>query len=645
MIVKLTSPSHGAELFKLDGGEQFSIGRAKSNRIVLASRLIPDEAARMRIQDGLLFIEPIAHSIALLRNGQKLNLHAEHQISKQCKVEIGPFTLNIASEDASEDSAHEILEQLRTDMSSLIKTVHALLCERNAVLRENNEQNSSSLSQDKSLMNELDQAIEEAAFDDVVVAEDSNIQLHARRDLQTHIAGECVAQRLIDFVFGADIRSSENRLSPLYESQVVPEFESDLSKCVLEAIDYLDLREDTENGERSDEKAMVSERASKVDGQFHTYWDQSVYAKNADFVAYLTKREIKKQIKDIVFGYGPLEDLLNLDNVNEIMVVSSGKIYVDYKGVNVKSGRRFISDKVTVTIINKIVSPIGRRIDQSEPVVDARLHDGSRVHAIIPPLAVSGPCLTIRRFPEERLTINNLVNNGSISPTAAEFLEAAVVARKNVLVSGGTGTGKTTMLNCLSEFIPGFERIVTVEDTAELQLKNEHVVRLECRNKNVEGAGEFTIQDLVKSTLRMKPDRIIVGECRGPEALDMLQAMNTGHDGSMTTIHANSPVNVKERLEILVRMGTELPIESIHAQSASALDLIVHLSRDRKGARRVTHITEVVEADQRNGGIYMKDIFAIDKHNNQLMPTGLLPTFLPDLVEKKLVAVEDFLPS
>ena len=201
------------------------------------------------------------------------------------------------------------------------------------------------------------------------------------------------------------------------------------------------------------------------------------------------------------------------------------------------------------------------------------------------------------------------------------------------------------MLNCLSEFVPESERIVTVEDTAELQLKNDHVVQLECRNKNIEGAGEFTIQDLVKSTLRMRPDRIIVGECRGAEALDMLQAMNTGHDGSMTTIHANSPTNVKERLEILVRMGTELPIESIHAQTASALDLIIHLSRDRNGFRRITNITEVVEANKECGGIYTKDIFAIDPYNDQLMPTGLLPTFLPQLVEKNLVAVEDFLPA
>ena len=460
------------------------------------------------------------------------------------------------------------------------------------------------------------------------------------------MAGQCVTKRLIDYVFGADIRKAETSLSHLYESQTILQFEHALGQCVVDAIKFLELEEDVGESQTSNEKKKrISQRAAKVDSQFHTFWNQSIYAQNADLVAYLAKREIKKQVKDIVFGYGPLQDLLALDSVTEIMVVSSGKIYVDYKGVNVKSGRRFISDNVTVTIINKIVSPIGRRIDQSEPVVDARLDDGSRVHAIIPPLAVSGPCLTIRRFPEEKLTINDLVDKKSVTAAAAKILEGTVMARKNVLISGGTGTGKTTMLNCLSEFIPEAERIVTVEDTVELQLKNEHVVQLECRNKNIEGAGEYTIQDLVKSTLRMRPDRIIVGECRGAEALDMLQAMNTGHDGSMTTIHANSPANVKERLEILVRMGTELPIESIHAQTASALDLIIHLSRDRNGFRQITHITEVVEANKESGGIYMKDIFAIDPQNGQLMPTGLLPTFLPQLVEKNLVAIEDFLPS
>ncbi|MDB2686173.1 CpaF family protein [Mariniblastus sp.] len=646
MIIKVSSPSHRPTLTKIQKDDSFSVGRASKNRIVLASRFIPDEVAKILALDGSLFIEPFSQSVQVLRNNQKLDLNKRHEISRQCKVEIGPFTLSIASDEAVAETPFERIEQLNDEMASLIKSVHALLCERDPVLRENNEQNTHLLARDKQRMNELDAAIEKAAYIEEIIHDETGIQLHQRRDLQTHMAGQCVAKRLIDYVFGADFRAAEKALSHLYESQTIPQFEQTLSRCVEEAIAFLNIEAPLDDVPKAshDKKSQISQRAAKVDSQFHAFWSDSIYAKNADFVEYLAKREVKKQIKDIVFGYGPLEDLLNLKSVTEIMVVSSGKIYVDYQGVNVKSGRRFISDNVTVTIINKIVSPIGRRIDQSDPVVDARLKDGSRVHAIIPPLAVSGPCLTIRRFPEEKLTIGDLVENKSVTASAAKFLESAVVARKNVLISGGTGTGKTTMLNCLSEFIPESERIVTVEDTAELQLKNEHVVQLECRNKNIEGAGEFTIQDLVKSTLRMRPDRIIVGECRGPEALDMLQAMNTGHDGSMTTIHANGPTNVKERLEILVRMGTELPIESIHAQTASAIDLIIHLSRDRSGFRSITHVTEVVEADKACGGIYMKDIFAVDPQTHQLMPTGLLPTFLPELVEKNLVTVEDFLP-
>ena len=262
-----------------------------------------------------------------------------------------------------------------------------------------------------------------------------------------------------------------------------------------------------------------------------------------------------------------------------------------------QSGRRFISDKVTEAIIERIVAQVGRRIDKSQPLVDARLPDGSRVNAIIPPLAVKGPCLTVRKFPAQRLTMDDLVEMGSITTAAATFLRACVIDRRNILVSGGTGTGKTTMLNVLSSFIPFKERIVTIEDTTELRLHQEHVVTLETKPPNVEGAGEYTIRDLVKNALRMRPDRVIVGECRGAEALDMIQAMNTGHDGSMTTVHANSAREVIERLEVLVLMAADLPVTSIHRQMASALDLIVHISRLPGGARVVTQISEVVRYD------------------------------------------------
>jgi Flp pilus assembly CpaF family ATPase len=275
-------------------------------------------------------------------------------------------------------------------------------------------------------------------------------------------------------------------------------------------------------------------------------------------------------------------------------------------------------------------------------MVDARLADGSRVNAVIPPLAVSGPCITIRKFPLRKLLIEDLVARQSLTPTVAEFLRAAVISRRNILISGGTGSGKTTLLNCLSDFIPDKERIVTVEDTAELQLKKEHVVRLETKEKNIEGAGAYTIRDLVRNALRMRPDRIVVGECRGPEALDMLQAMNTGHDGSMTTIHANSAEDVMLRLQVLVQMAADLPVASINQQIASAIDLVVQLRRGADGRRRVVQVSEVVGLDDERGGLRTKDLFRLEEDAEILAPTGFLPSFMGDLIRVGKIRMETF---
>ena len=320
-------------------------------------------------------------------------------------------------------------------------------------------------------------------------------------------------------------------------------------------------------------------------------------------------------------------------------MVGRDQIYVERAGVIEKSGRRFISDKVTESIIERIVAQVGRRIDKSQPLVDARLPDGSRVNAIIPPLAVKGPCLTVRKFPLQRLSMDDLIEMESISRAAATFLRACVIDRRNVLVSGGTGTGKTTMLNVLSSFIPFKERIVTIEDTMELRLHQEHVVSLETKPANVEGTGQYTIRDLVKNALRMRPDRVIVGECRGGEALDMVQAMNTGHDGSMTTVHANSALEVVERLEVLILMAADLPVTSIHRQLSSALDLIVHISRLPGGRRVVTQISEVARYDPEEKRIVVLDIFNC-RNGQSLQPTGYLPSFVDSLVDKDLLDLE-----
>ena len=299
-------------------------------------------------------------------------------------------------------------------------------------------------------------------------------------------------------------------------------------------------------------------------------------------------------VADEVLGLGPLEALLADDEVSEIMVNHAEQIFVERNGRIVPSGKTFSSNRAVLGVIERIVAPIGRRIDEASPLVDARLADGSRVHAIIPPLALKGPCITIRKFKREKLQAEDLVRFGSLTGPMAAFLELAVRARKNVVISGGTGSGKTTLLNVLTSFIPSSERIVTVEDAAELQIRQPHWVQLEARPPNLEGHGSITVRELVKNCLRMRPDRIIVGECRSGEALDMLQAMNTGHDGSLTTLHANTPRDALARLETMCLMsGMDLPVRAIREQVCSAVDLIVQQTRFPDGTRRVTHVAEI----------------------------------------------------
>ena len=349
-------------------------------------------------------------------------------------------------------------------------------------------------------------------------------------------------------------------------------------------------------------------------------------------------RVVETLIHDVL-GLGPLEDLLANPDIAEIMVNGPNQIYVEEKGKLLRSPVTFESTEQLMQVIDRIVSSIGRRVDESSPMVDARLKDGSRVNVIIPPLALRGPTVTIRKFSKEAFTIEDLVRFGTLTDEMAKFVRACVRGRLNVVVSGGTGSGKTTTLNVLSSFIPEDERIVTIEDAAELQLVQEHVVTLEARPANVEGRGQVTIRDLVINALRMRPDRIVVGECRGGEALDMLQAMNTGHDGSLTTLHANNPHDAVSRLETMVLMsGAELPSRAIREQIASAVNMIVHQSRLRDGTRRIVSITEVLG----NGpdGVVMQEIFAFKQTGvdpetgkviGELAPTGVLPQALDRL--------------
>jgi pilus assembly protein CpaF len=341
-----------------------------------------------------------------------------------------------------------------------------------------------------------------------------------------------------------------------------------------------------------------------------------------------------EQITDEILGLGPLEPLLRDETITEVMVNGPQQVYIEREGRLELTNVTFQNDEHVMKIIQRIIAPIGRRVDESSPMVDARLADGSRVNAIIPPLSLVGPVITIRKFSATPFTVEDLIRFGTSTTEMFEFLEACVKARLNIFVSGGTGSGKTTMLNILSSFIPDDERIVTIEDAAELQLRQEHVVTLEARPSNIEGKGAVPIRELVRNALRMRPDRIVVGECRSAEALDMLQAMNTGHDGSMSTGHANSPRDMLSRLETMVLMaGMDLPLKAIREQIASAVDLIVHQNRLKDGSRKIVNITEVqgMEGDV----IVMQDIFVFEqtgvvegKIQGKLKPTGIRPKFV-----------------
>jgi pilus assembly protein CpaF len=348
--------------------------------------------------------------------------------------------------------------------------------------------------------------------------------------------------------------------------------------------------------------------------------------------------QLSREVIDDLLGFGPLQPLLDDPEITEVMVNGCNKVYIERKGKLIKTNIIFENDDEVLRIIEKIIMPLGRRIDADSPTVDARLPDGSRVNAVIQPVAIDGPSITIRKFQKDKLSIKELIELGSITKNMADFMRACVISRLNIIISGGTGSGKTTLLNVLSSFIPEEERIVTIEDAAELMLQQEHVVRMETKTPNADGKGAVSIRDLVRNSLRMRPDRIVVGEVRGGEALDMLQAMNTGHDGSLTTLHANSTRDAISRLETLVLMaGIDLPVRVIREQIAAAIDLIVQVSRMKDGTRKVTSITEVngMEGDT----VVMTEIFKFQQTGmspdgrilGELTPTGIRPMFYPRL--------------
>jgi pilus assembly protein CpaF len=414
----------------------------------------------------------------------------------------------------------------------------------------------------------------------------------------------------------------------------VPQGQTNFSEHEKEFVRIRDAVQDKLLADNNSEATIETKHIrSMIDACFNEVLEEEKILYN-----HSTRNQMLEWITADIVGYGPIEPLLNDPEITEIMVNGCDQVYVERHGLIELTTVRFENNSHLMRIIDRIVSPIGRRVDESSPMVDARLPVGYRVNATIPPLSLVGPVLTIRKFATKPYTVQDLISNGTLTLQLANFLKCCVEARINLVVSGGTGTGKTTFLNVLSSFIPAGERVITIEDTAELQLNQPHVVKLEKRPPNIEGKGEITIRQLVINALRMRPDRIVVGECRGGEAVDMLQAMNTGHDGSMTTIHANSPRDALRRIETMVMMaGMDLPLKAIREQVASSMELIVQLERMKDGTRKIVKVSEVqrMESDT----IVMQDLFAFQQtgfHNGFIQgvqkPSGLRPHFMDKFV-------------
>jgi Flp pilus assembly CpaF family ATPase len=608
-------------------GSELTIGRDAGNTLVLASPLVSRRHAVVKLLNGELQLENVGLNSCLVGETEVLGGQVA-AFKPGVRVRIWPYSLTFEAESAPHVTRSDLEIHLRSVMADLELKIHRQLLERLDLL-DSEANRTRSTERILLLENNIEDVCRElnvfSGENDRLLEEIAGLTL---RDLLVH---QIVMEQHTEEWFDLAALTANEFDVP---ATLVPEREAELHNLLSV------LRKSLDIAGHSD----VSIRIRAIEDGFADVFPKVRPHLHAELRKYLVLRSLKKDLKDIVYGFGPLQDLLRAPSVTEIMVISSDQIYIERDGVIERSGRRFISDDVTESIIERIVAQVGRRIDKSQPLVDARLPDGSRVNAIIPPLAVRGPCLTIRKFPAQRFTMDDLVEVGSVTREAAAFLRACVVENANILISGGTGTGKTTFLNVLSSFIPHKQRIVTIEDTTELKLHQEHVVSLESKLPNVEGAGAYTIRDLLRNALRMRPDRIVVGECRGAEALDMLQAMNTGHDGSMTTVHANSAEEVLERLEVLVLMAADLPVVSIHRQIESAIDLIVHIARLPGGKRVVSQISEVYGMDPETNRVVIRDIFNL-RDGQHLQPTGYLPTFVDGLIAKGLLNLDDLFPK
>ena len=601
------------------GKDEITIGRIQGNDIVLPRGNVSKQHARIVQRDGKVVVLDLRSTNGTYLNSKKIS--TPQVVKPSDAIHIGDFVIQIGAGGAPAAAEPQPEPEPESRRSS-------------APAKRVKPRIASDEEQPVDVDSEQEQPGDADALEDDAYEHEATSEPEAHKRAADQAEAEPNAQPVSPKrppTIPKQKAKSKTRSShgSLAESRI--EEYSDLQRDVhARLIDYLDLRRLDIEELGDDELWDQTERAIR---------DILVQMENdGEIPSWVDGELLVNDVLNEALGLGPLEEFLSDPSISEIMVNRSKQIYIERDGKLRLSDKTFSSDQAVLGVIERIVAPLGRRIDESSPMVDARLKDGSRVNAIIPPLAVKGPSITIRKFKAEALSTDQLIKFGTLTPGMAEFIEMCIQARKNVIVSGGTGSGKTTTLNCLSAFIPEGERIVTVEDACELQLRQQHWISLETRPPNIEGSGEVTIRDLVKNCLRMRPDRIIVGECRGGEALDMLQAMNTGHDGSLTTAHANSPRDALSRLETMVLMsGMELPVRAIREQIASAVDIIVQQSRFSDGSRKITHISEVtgMEVDI----ISLQDIFyfkqeGFDEDNKVLgryVATGFIPKFYDEL--------------
>jgi pilus assembly protein CpaF len=604
--------------------ENIAIGRDEGNDVTLRSPFVSRRHARIVRENGTYFIESLGLNGIVVANRE---VPVKHRVKIEYgdEIRIGEFSLYMMQPSAKRIAADQLTASPRKRVVELEESMHAELLDQ-LNLRVTGQTGSA----DEQLVKLIKQSLADIItrhLDDV----DEEMRNHLVREylwrsVVTELARRATGKLMYSYGFeGTDVTDARH--------------EEALGRLIGDVVGSqpLPLRPHT-----------LKDDVARIENDWKNQF-QSLRARiSPEIRDYIVRRMLSKEIEDVVLGYGPLQDLLGMPNVNEIMVVGKDRIYIEKDGVLQNTGRSFFSDRIVESVIERIITPIGRRIDRSTPLVDARLPDGSRVNAVINPLSLSGPTLTIRKFARIPFTIDDFIERRTLTEQAANFLRACVLGRKNLLISGGTGSGKTTTLNVLAQCIPAVERIVTIEDSAELQLQQDHLVRLESRPSNIEGRGAYTIRDLVRNALRMRPDRLIVGEVRGPEALDMLQAMNTGHDGSLSTIHANTPDDTMLRLETMVMMAVDMPVRAIREQIAAAIHLVVQIARLPDGNRRVTHVSEIVGLDLETGRILTEEIFVLrpDPHHptvRTLAHTGYIPEFVEELIDNDFMTVEVFM--